>query len=302
MTCRSNPRIEWFLDAWNRQNGGDYSNAQLVIVDYYAEAREPLGDRESRIRLGGGSVVRIPPKPNVWQGAHRLPKENYFAAANARNTAICSAQGSHIVFVDDLSVPLPTWWNSVLESVHRDRTVTLGAYQKVRKLVVNDGLVESFEDHPSGRDMRMRDLSGNPPYPCMPGWHFGCSIAAPIEAYLEINGWPEACDGLGYEDCVTGIAMHNCGWKFVYDTRMMTYEADELHGEDKPFMRWDKGVSPNDKSHAMLAMFKHARRFDNYFGECGIRALRKSVLSGEKFPIQGIPEHDWFDGMPLREM
>lgn len=293
--------MEWFLDAWDKQCASDYSNTQLVVVDFH-QTRSVDDPRFERIRKGFGQVVVSKPKPNVWQGDHKLSRIDYFAAANARNTAICLAAGSHIVFVDDLSVPLPTWWRAVQESTTRTRTITCGAYQKVRGLEVVDGVVDKFEDHPAGRDIRMRDLSGKPPYPCMPGWHFGCSVAAPIDAYLDINGWPEACDGLGYEDCVTGIVLYNRGWHFVYDTRMMTFESEEAHGEDVPFMRWDKGTSPNDKSHAMLAMFKQAARFDNYFGSEGIRGLRERVLSGESFPILQIPEHDWFDSMPIRQM
>lgn len=305
MTNRLDPRLDWFLDALHAQVGGVWNGIQFVVVDFNHDERSKsmqYVSQYNRIVLGGGKVTLSAPKPNVWQGKHRLSKIDYFAAANARNTAICLAAGDTIVFADDLSVPLPTWWSAVLEASKKRDTVTCGAYRKVKDLVVTNGSVTSFTDHPAGTDMRMRDLSGPPPYPCMPGWHFGCSIVAPIEAYLGINGWPEACDGLGYEDCVTGIAMHHNGWKFQYDTRMMTYESEELHGKDKPFMRWDKGQSPNDKSHAMLAMFRNARRFENYFDPPGIVALRQRVLAGEPFPIQQIPEHDWYDGMPVRDM
>lgn len=303
MTNRLQPKLEWFLDGWHRQTGGDYRGTKLVVVDFHAKDRLDYKDRLHRIEAGGGEFVHVEPKPNVWQGSHRLTKENYFAASNARNTALCLAPDGHICYVDDLSVPKAGWWDAVKLASTRPDRVTCGAYAKVRDLSVTDDGEITFTPHPPGDDMRMRGLpSEPPPYPCMPGWHFGCSVCAPVEAYLKINGWPEACDGMGYEDCITGIAISMNGYGFLYDTRMFTYEDDGLHGVEKPFMRWDKGKSPNDKSHAMLNMFRMCARFQNYFPEPGIRALRNAVLGGAQFPIQQIPEHDWFDGQPLRDM
>jgi len=107
---------------------------------------------------------------------------------------------------------------------------------------------------------------------------------------------------MGYEDMITGMAISKHGYHFKYDRRMLTFEADELHGAEAPFRRWDKGVSPNDKSHAMLNMLRNVSRFDNYFGPGGIAGLRQQVLNKDHVAISQIPEHDWYDGQPLREM
>lgn len=304
MTSRLDPKIEWFLDAFHTQTSGGYHRVRLVIVDFYRDdpSRSDWSDLKARIKRGGGEVFHVEPKPTVWQGKHRLTSQDYFAASNARNTALCLAPDGHIVYVDDLSVPLPTWWNAVLEACQRNNTVTCGAYQKVLELKVDRGAVTHFKEHEAGKDIRMRHLQGDPPYACGAQWHFGCSVAAPTEAYLSIGGWPEACDGLAYEDCITGITMERNGWHFKYDTRMMTYESEELHSVGKPMRRWDKGTSPNDKSHAMLRMFSNVKFFPNYFEPPGIRTLREKTLRGEPFPICQIPEHDWYDGQPLREM
>jgi hypothetical protein len=127
-------------------------------------------------------------------------------------------------------------------------------------------------------------------------------LAAPIQSYLSINGWDENCDGMGYEDVVTGALLENAGWHFIYDPSMLTWESHECHEVDIPMKRIDKGISPKDKSHAILASTRMRKWSPNYFGAEGISGLRQKVLQGEPFPIGQIPEHDWFDKQPLIEM
>ncbi len=131
---------------------------------------------------------------------------------------------------------------------------------------------------------------------------YGCSLAGPVEAFLQINGFPEHCDGLGSEDYIAGIVLENNGWKIMYDRRMLTLESEEAHHFDKAFKRSDFGVSPNDKSHAVLNMAYQQKEFPNYFGEGGIRALRENILAGGEFPIMKIPEHCWFSGTALKDL
>lgn len=304
MTGRVSPMIEWFFDSLHVQTLGTYVDVRVVVVDFHKDhkSREAWGRLFERVVNGGGEVLHVEPKPTVWQGKHRLTKVDYFAAANARNTALCLAPDGHIVYVDDLSVLQPGWWNSVREASGKNDTVTCGAYRKVLKLRVESGHVVEFENYANGNDVRMLNLEAGKIYDCHPGWLYGCSLCAPVDAFLRINGWPEACDGVGYEDCITGIVLSKHGIKFAYDTRMVTWESEEGHHSGHHYRRWDKGVSPNDKSHAILRIWTNASKFDNYFGDEGIIGLRRRVLAGDPFPIVGIPEHDWFDAMPLREM
>lgn len=305
MTNRLDPKIEWFLDSFHNQARGSYAGFRFVVVDFHHghESREAWSALKNRILDGGGEWFHVLPKPTVWQGKGRLTSQDYFAASNARNTALCLAPNGHIVYVDDLAVAMPSWFPSVQNASGVEWAVTCGSYQKVKNLAVNNGEIVSMEEFDSGKDIRRQNikLSGNP-LPCHAGWHFGCSVVAPVEAYLSINGWPEVCDGMGYEDCVTGIVLANRGWKFLFDPLMLTIESEELHHANRPFMRYDKGVSPNDKSHALLNTFARAKYFDNFFGPEGIRGLREKVLNGASFPEMGFPEHDWFDGQSLREM
>ncbi len=306
MTCRKNPRFEWFADSIREQL--DPAQFDLLVVDFYAKERD-LAEYARSIGINAKSMT---PKPTVWQGEHRLVKENHFAAANARNTAICAANGDYLVFADDLSVARPGWGQAVLEAA-KAGCVVCGSYQKglnlrtgLRKKVVDGKETEElerfieFNEHPPGKDARL--LHQTRVGPCHPGWFYGCSCGAPLEAFLKINGYPEIADGMGYEDAVTGMALAENGYKFVFDPRMATVESEEGHHRDKPFIRSDPGVSPNDKSHALLNICHKTKHFDNYFGPDGIRGLRERIQAGEPFPVVQIPEHEWFTGKPLREL
>jgi hypothetical protein len=310
-TSRKQPMIEWFFGSLERETGGDYSGIGLVIVDFYAFDRFGEGDRDklpefdSYLAKFNGPIRYTKPKSTVWQGKHRRTKVDWFAAANARNTAICLAPDGWIAFVDDLSVLLPGWLTRVREAMKGPQNrITCGAYRKVRDLVVKDGEVISYTDNPPGNDNRLAHVKGDGPHECGSNWLYGCSLAAPVEAFLVINGFPEAlCDGMGFEDVIAGIMLGKKGYSFVYDPRMMTFESEELHAQLPVMKRSDYGVSPNDKSHAILNIAVTGDGWHpNYFGEEGIRGLRQRVLAGEPFPICGVPEHEWYSKTRLEDL
>lgn len=302
MTNRKEPHIEWFLDSLmsppQTRALGEVTY-QLIVVDFWKYER----DGKFIDLLGKHRALHVATKPNVWQGKHRLTKEDYFAASSARNTAICHAAGNWICFADDLSVLTPKWMERVMEAM-KGGYIALGAYKKVKNLVVENGEIKSCDEFPGGIDSRLQKVSGPGPHNCDGGWMFGCSVAAPVEAFLKINGFDEDCDSLGSEDYIAGIMLEKQGYTLKYDPQMMTYESEEHHHLEKPFKRTDKGVSPNDKSHAILHMVRDGGRHvaPNYFGEGGIRALRQRVLAGEPFPICQVPQHCWFDSQPISEM
>lgn len=286
------------MDSLIRECDGNFDGIQVIGVDFYAgnghaEALHKLFKRCPNVRW-------VTPKPNVWNGPHKLTKQDWFAAANARNTALCYAKGQWIAYVDDLSVLMPGWLKSVREAM-AGAYIVCGAYMKVKELSVLEGNPFRYQEWIGGVDSRWYYAKADP-WPCEGKWLFGCSCAMPVEALLSVNGWDENADGLGSEDYCLGIRLQNAGHTFKYDRRMLTLESEEAHFEEVPFKRSDYGMSPQDKSHRILQDALNTKWASNYFGEGGIRALRDRVLAGEPFPIQRIPEHEWFTGIPLSEL
>ena len=308
ITARHEPRFDWFFQSLMLQKGVNDIVTKIIVVDQQiwnlGEARRTKAF-ESTFLPGklNASLSFTKPKPTVWSGPYRLTNKDFFDQSNARNTAICLCKSDWIAFVDDLSVLSPTWLEAVRDAM-KGGYVVCGAYQKVNKLVVENGRIVSFEDIPQGHDFRWRKgKDGTPTW--YPGNHFlGCSNAAPIQAFLDINGYPEHLTaGMGYEDCVTGSMMARNGYRFRYERRMLTIEAADLHFQPPVLLRFDPGVSPYDKSHKMMEIARTQKRFENFFGHGfkDIASLRSHILGGGKFPIRRQPTHEWFSGMPLAE-
>ncbi len=301
ITNRLEPKIEWFFGSLAKQGGTDIP---VNVIDYHAG--NP--DRVARVKAladhyGIQLQKHIEPMPNVWQGKYRLTKADYFAASNASNTAIAACPTEWVAFVDDLSVFQPGWLNCVKEATTRNG-ITCGAYRKVFKLEVEDGIVTHYENSPGGNDRRMDYNGPNTLTVCSGQWFYGCSFVAPIEALLTINGFDQDCDGMGYQDTAAGVMLANQGFTFWYDSRMMTWESEELHGQPgNKFIRWDPGNSPDDKSHALVDMLNNGRKYaPNYYGEGGLREVRRRYLAGEPFPIIQVPDREWFTGKLLKNL
>jgi hypothetical protein len=324
ITARQEPRIEWFMDSLARQSHDALAN--VLIIDSHPE--RPL----KNVRV-------VQPKPCVWQGPHKLTAVDFFSASNARNTAICLCKTEWIAMVDDLSVLMPGWLDHALEATEHENTITCGAFRKVKGLEVEDGLVKKFTHYEEGLDWRLKLHRKTVSYRCPPEWFFGCSFVAPLEALLQVNGYPELlCDGMGYEDTIMGLMLGKnvfptrvgmvraCssgsilkwpphprgdsppGIQFRFDPEMVTWESEDDHHNQPSMLRIDPGISPNDKSHAVRKMSAlNQGSFHQTFGRGSsaeaqhIRSLRASILRGEPFPVPTGPTHEWFTGMPLSE-
>lgn len=300
VTSRKDPKIEWFFSSLNKQLnlvGGEVP--KIVLVDFFCTERyykfESIFD-----------ICHTPPKPSIWQGKHRLTKENWFDAGNARNTGLCLAPDGYIAYVDDLSVLMPGWLTNVRQAMSFNG-ITLGAYRKVKNLVVENGLVTSYDQEwTGGRDSRWFFGNDSGSVPCHGDMLYGCSLVAPVEALLTVNGWPEAlCGGLGFEDVAMGQVLENAGFKFHYNRNMLTFESEEHHGLEPAFRRdcFEKHPNdPTDKGHSVLNMVKGGmKEFPSHY-EGGIRKLRQDVLSGKPFPILQHPMHEWHTGKLLSEL
>jgi len=294
ITSREEPRLSWFLDSLRLQYGGDFAGLNVIVVDAHCGTRFSLnGDYDC--------VTITRPKPTVWQGPHRLTKGEYWAKCNAANTALCLAEDGWISFVDDLSVLDSNWLERVRCATARPMTCTLGSFKKVKNLTVEGGRILHLDEFAEGIDSRWNAGADNGPVPCGGDWMYG-HVTAPVEAFLTVNGYPEAlCDSLGFEDVLTGMAIQKAGYVFRYDRRMLIYESEELHHTDvKRFKRFDKGVSPNDKSHAALARVQAGDL--SIWNHYDLRSLRERILRGEPFPPPSGPTTDWYDGQPLSEL
>ena len=330
-TSRLEPRIDWFFDSLHRELAGDYTGIRIVVVDFWAQVmpaaiprdgmptlpwrEDNVRERRTEIRsafyngFGGGEKTfefwHVPPKPTPWQGPFRRTKRDWFSAANTRNTAICLAPDGWIAFVDDLSVLTPGWMSRVRAAWEgSNREITLGAYRKVKNLSVTDGAITGFDDFPEGWDGRWKQTGDQDLFSAPGGWLFGCSLVAPVDAFLDINGYPEAwCDGLGFEDCIAGVLLEKKGYRFVYDRKMLTLEDEDLHYQLPKMVKSDYGVSPNDKSHRVLGQALTSDGWHpNFFGDETLRGLRARVLAGEPFPVNQLPEHEFFTGTPLDQL
>ena len=298
-TGRLDPKLDWFLASLARETGGDYTDMEIIIVDFHFG--KP--DRKPVRRLPPNRLLHVPPKPTVWQGPHRLTKEDWFAVANTRNTGLCYAHGQWVAFVDDLSFLMPGWIAEVRKAMTGSRIIC-GAYQKVKDLNIDivTGELLSFTDYLPGHDNRQGSLDG--PIPC-PGNHmYGCSLVAPMEAFLSINGYDERCDGLGFEDSIAGIHLSRRGWAFAYNLRMKTLESEELHFVGPQMKRSDYGQSPRDWSHRILELAQKGDGWSpNDFGEfSSLKNLRKHVLGGGEFPKPRGPLRHHFTGVPLGDL
>jgi hypothetical protein len=307
ITSRIDPKFHYFIDSLAYQTSADEKagEIELIFVDLLVDGTPLDSERHKHLEdviAGRFKFHHVAPKSNVWQGSHRLTRENWFAAANARNTVLIRAQGSYVVFVDDLAVLTGQWWKSVKEA-QMANVVTCGAYRKCKNLKVDNGNIVFFSNFPEGVDNRFVLGNDHGPVPCAGQWLYGCSFGAPLPHLLTVNGLDEACDGMGFEDCILGIRLANNGIGFQYDRRMLTYESEEDHHLDKAMRRTDKGVSPNDKSHAILKLAQGTKRAENaHFGPDGIEGLRKVFAETSEIPVPNGPTKDWYDGQPISEM
>lgn len=296
VTARRESKIEWFFESLLRQIDPHTEKPEVVVVDFHRKYRN--GEFQWPIR-----ITHTSPKPTVWQGPHRLTTEDYFAASNARNTALCLAPDGWIAYVDDLSVLMPGWLNCVYQAM-RENYIVLGAYKKVLGLQVNDGIA-SYREMPSGTDSRWW-AGRDHPVLAAGSWLFGCSLAGPVEAFLTINGWDEDADccGMGGEDYLCGMALQRAGYTFRYDRRMLTLESEELHHVETSLKRVIERLDgKHDASQVLLKMALKGRcPAPNYFPPGGIRSERERILRGEPFTVTQCPEHSWYSGKPLANL
>lgn len=297
ITSRDNPKFQWFLDSLYRQ-GRDFN---IIIVDAFASKRNVPGYQMAEIEDEWPSgVIRITePKPNIWQGPHRLTGSDWWAKSNALNTSLCYCKTDWFASVDDRCV-LDHGWYSAVRSAMASNYAVCGSYEKRVNMVVENGeIVEpgtivGFDHRCDGHPHRAKK--------CAPGWFFGCSFALPTEWALQVNGWNEYLDGLSAEDTHFGHMLANNGFDIRFNPEMKVIQ-DRTPGECGPEMKRSSKErfqhDTEDKGHAAIRRFFGEKQSSHPWN---IRELRASVLSGDPFPLPDVmPRLDWFDSKPIAE-
>lgn len=306
ITSRRDCRIEWWFESLARIIS---LPAQVIVVDAYAEEpgrRDEVLEKFAKGFVGplhiehvekgnvpGKFFSHVLPKPTIWQGKHRITKEDWWAKSSGQNTSVCLCREPWICMTDDRSVLMPGYFECLVDAM-RSGYAVVGTYEKHANMKVENGVIVD-PGETLGVDHRPQFDHPTPTH----DW-YGGHFALPLEWCLQVNGWSEdVCDSLGLEDAMFGVTLRNSGLPMCYDARMKIIE-DRTPGEiDGALKRADKGVSPNDKSHKIVEIFRDKNSSQNSFD---IRNLRDRVLNGEPFPAPSASHLDWYDGQPISEM
>lgn len=342
VTGRPNPQWQWFCDSLCAQTTPEQrAQLELVFVDghlwapgirlgpgiveigltssgFYDESRlAPLADS---VAGRFPSFIHLPPLPCAWQGPFRQTTRDFFCAGNTRNTAFVVARAPYVVFVDDLSVLMPGWFNQVLHAA-QDQYIVCGAYKKVKKLHVTPcGTGVSYEEFPAGVDTRWPCGSDGGIVP----WHgsgmFGCSFGLPLEAALEVDGNDAALLGQGAEDTDFGIRLERAGWPICYNRNMLTLESEELHHDGSKLPQERKIVVP-DRLPAGYEAWNHVNPAEKYWSDHvtlnrlinepdrtlpvigdNLREIRAKYQATGLVPVPVPGQVDWRTGGPLKDL
>lgn len=314
-THRRDPRFAWFADSLAAQLRGDAP--EVIVVD---GLHTPERGETMAAAVGGRFPFRhVPAKPNAVNGPHRRTRRHeYRAGASARNTGIVHATRPYVVFTDDLSVLMPGWWDEARTAAAGGYVVG-GAYRKDSALRVEGGVLVDSTSPPAGLDTRWELGDDARPVPIVGGQLYGCSIGAPRELLVAINGFDELTAINGGEDCDLGIRLALAGEAIYYARRMLTVESDDHHGQEPVLLAVER-VLGDDAYMTLLADYGVSRRsttgafdsgrflLDRVIGAGDPRAvgnpydLATLTPDGLEATAERLPTHDWFDGRPLDEL
>ncbi len=290
VTARHEPKVEWFYESLNRESGGDYSNTKVIVVSTF-----PLS---SALRYPEIPIRVVTPKPTIWQGEHRITKEDWWSKCNAMNTGIALCDTEWIAFVDDRCVLSHGWLHAIQDSMIGNYAVC-GSYEKRANMKVVNGEITD-----AGK-LLGQDIRTQRGFPHLTSDWYGGSGALPLEWCLRVNGFPEKwCDGLGFEDIAFGILLRNNHLEMRYDSRMRIIEdrtPSEIGGALKRASK--PSPDPNDihqaKDYRILSIMSASASSGNSFD---IGPLRERTLKGKPFPLPTADHHDWFDGSNIADI
>lgn len=279
ITAREYPQIDWLISALDDQ-AKKHDEIELIVVDAFGRPTNLLGYRPiSAIK----KLVETRPKPTIWQGPHRITGHDFFANANARNTALVLCSTDYICFVDDRCKPDRKWLDEVRHAEKKREAVICGPCDRHEDWGIS--VDHRRQEAPKGRKG------------CSGGWCYGGNHALPLEWALDVNGFEEGCDPVGLEDCAFGHMLENAGRRIDFVTALSLQLDRQGLAHPFAFPRQDKGEAPANKSHALQERFY--RRTRTEFTP-DLRQLRDQHARGEPFPIPSSDYRDWYDGAPVK--
>ena len=320
ITMRLENQFDWFFKGLCEQKKRFPEIAiQLIVVDYWKDHRRLNLENDCGIEC-----LHVSPLPSLWQGKHKVTKENWFTCANSRNTVFVYAKYDYIASCDDLTVLGDTWISSVLDG-YKGGYCALGSYQKAYDMHVENGRLISARVEGDGKDSREYLCRPQTRISCKGDFLYGCSFTVPLEKALEINGFDCLTDSIGYEDQVFGIRLARVGCKFYYDRRMFTTESHDHVRNNMTVKRHDPVLSES-KYKELLNQFRINRSFydqsankdcshilievargstpQSVWNFFSLRQLRARVQAGQEITIEDMNYRDrtWYDDKLISEM
>lgn len=292
ITSREQCEIDWLLDSLLPQVQSD-DEIEVLMID---------GLSKYSFRSDFTRYSLVPAKPNIFSGKYRLTKENWWSKSSSINTFLCVAKYPNILLLDDRCVVMPRF----LETIKTNQGIILaGAYEKRQHMTVEKGVIKNggIIQAVDGRQAYVESNKIPIPFHCGGEWLFGCCLSLPLEFALAINGWPERCDSLSFEDVIAGLLFKNNNFPMKFDPRAKMVEDRTPEKLGTPMRRESKERHPNDtsdKAHTTLRWVATATLSDNDYD---IKELRAKIQAGGEFPLPDPNKTyvDWFDGQLIRD-
>lgn len=225
-TSRKQPKFEWFVEYLVKEYNGNVID-EIIFVDVFLFFDENRRAHLSKIVNDRFKYIHLEPKPSMWYGPHKKTKCHFFDASSTRNSGLIVCSGKHIVFIDDLSVPMPGWI-SYHKKAAEENIVLAGLYDKVYDIKIEDNIVTGFRLQDSIIDGRV-NYTNNDYVKIGGGWCFTGNLSVPYSFIEKINGFDELYARHGTEDCDFGVRLENAGAEIFLEKKCKVFEDQYLH-------------------------------------------------------------------------